>query len=164
MTVKMIIATSSKEDGYAIGANNKLLCHIPEDLEYFKLATQGSTVVMGRSTFDSLTFKNGLPMRKNIVLSRNVENEGKVNFTNMNNLIETLNSLDDNKDVWVIGGKQIYTQLLSYVDEVHHSTVKGSYPEADTHMDMDFLLTNDWYMVSEEKLCDEACVKVWRRV
>lgn len=164
MTVKMIIATTSKEDGYAIGKDNKLLSHIPEDLEYFKLATQGSTVVMGRSTYDSLPFKNGLPMRKNIVLSRNVEREGKVNFTNMSKLIETLNSLDDNKDVWVIGGKQIYTQLLSYVDEVHHTTISGSFPEADTHMDMGFLKDGSWVRVSEEQLCNKTCVKVWRRV
>ena len=143
MTVKMIIATTSKEDGYAIGKDNKLLWHVPEDLEYFKLATQGSTVVMGRSTYDSLPFKNGLPMRKNIVLSRNVENEGKVNFTTMSKLIETLNSLGDNRDFWVIGGKQIYTQLLSYVEEIHHTTIQGSFPEADTHMNMDFLLTSD---------------------
>lgn len=168
MTIKLIVATSSQQDGYAIGCDNKLLWHVPSDMNYFRNVTQGLPVIMGRSTFDSvnsiLGTDKGLPMRKNIVLSRNVENKGKVNFTNMETLIETLNSFDENKDAWVIGGKQIYIQLLSFVDEVHHSTIDGSYPHADTHMNMDFLLTDDWYLVNEEQLCGKACVRVWRRV
>lgn len=168
MSIKMIICTSSEQDGYAIGKDNKLLWHIPEDMRYFRETTKGATVIMGRKTFDSinsiLDTDKGLPNRKNIVLSRTVEGGGSVDIVSIDILLKTLNSLDNNNDVFVIGGKEVYTQLLSYIDKVYHTTVEGSYPDADTHFNMDFLKTGDWKIVDEKVLCDKATVKVWERV
>jgi dihydrofolate reductase len=54
-----------------IGRDNQLLWHLPEDLAYFRRQTQGSPVIMGRKTWDSLPPRfRPLPGRRNIVLSR----------------------------------------------------------------------------------------------
>ncbi len=63
-----------------IGKNNKLLWHIPEDLENFKKITLNKKIVMGRKTFESIG--RPLPKRENIVLTRNnnyaLDNEIKI--------------------------------------------------------------------------------------
>ena len=53
----------------AIGKDNKLLCHLPADLKFFKSTTMGSPIIMGRKTFESIG--KVLPGRKNIIISRN---------------------------------------------------------------------------------------------
>jgi dihydrofolate reductase len=55
---------------YALGLDNKLLCHLPADLKHFKELTSGHTVVMGRNTFFSLP-KGALPNRRNLVFDHN---------------------------------------------------------------------------------------------
>ncbi|MDD2420471.1 MAG: dihydrofolate reductase, partial [Bacteroidales bacterium] len=61
----MIVAIARN---HAIGRNNQLLWHIPEDLKYFKKVTGGHTVIMGRKTWESIG--RPLPNRRNIVVSR----------------------------------------------------------------------------------------------
>ena len=63
---KCIIAAVA-EDG-AIGKDNALLWHLPEDLKYFKATTMGCPVIMGRRTFESIG--RPLPGRLNIVISK----------------------------------------------------------------------------------------------
>ena len=58
MTIKMIIATDCI---FGIGKDNKLPWDCPEDLKYFKEQTLNDCVVMGRKTYESLPFENGLP-------------------------------------------------------------------------------------------------------
>ena len=63
----MIVAMTEKTR--AIGKNNDMLYHLPEDLKYFKQTTQGHTIVIGYNTYMSFP-KRPLPNRKNIVLTR----------------------------------------------------------------------------------------------
>ena len=56
MTIKMIVATG---ENFEIGVDNKLLWHLPEDMQYFKVQTEYCNVVMGNNTFDSLNLKKG---------------------------------------------------------------------------------------------------------
>lgn len=170
MTVKLIIATSDSNSGYAIGKDNKLLTHVPEDLAYFKRITEGSTVLMGRKTFESLpNMPEGLPDRINIVISSKPR-EKSVNpklifMSHLNNpLGVVVSSSLYTKDIFVIGGASIYKQMLPLVEEIHHTVIKGSYPDADTHFDMSFLDNGEWQLYSKEKLCDKATVNVWRRL
>ena len=80
-----------------LGAGNRLLWHIPEDLKHFKAVTTGHTVIMGHRTFESLG--KPLPNRTNIVLSRS---------QNGLSLELALASLEDESEVFIIGGAQIY--------------------------------------------------------
>ena len=165
MTVKMILATS--EDG-AIGLDNKLPWHCPEDLQYFKKVTENQCVVMGRKTFESFSFPK-LPNRKNIVLSSSFvhqANKGLLDpfvvtyYTHLRHM-----TYIDNKitcDVFVIGGKSIYEQTLPFVSEIHHTVISGNY-KADTYMDMSFLDNGEWGLTSSEELSEMATVNVWKR-
>ena len=56
----------------AIGKDNDLLCHLPNDLKHFKALTVDHTIIMGRHTFESLP-AGPLPRRKNVVLSSRPE-------------------------------------------------------------------------------------------
>ena len=63
--ISIIVAIASN---YAIGKNNKLLCHISDDLKHFKKITSGHPVIMGKKTFESLPVKP-LPGRDNVILT-----------------------------------------------------------------------------------------------
>ena len=79
----------------AIGKDNSLLCHLAEDLKYFKKITKGKTVVMGRKTWESLPVKP-LKFRRNIVVTsqKDYEAEGAEICNNTEELIKTLKNSD----------------------------------------------------------------------
>ena len=94
-----------------IGAENKLPWNIKEDLKFFKDYTMGRKIVMGRKTFESIGVL--LPGRESIVLStdKNYKQEGVKIY---NNLPQLLKSEIDG--FVVIGGSEIYKQLLPFTD------------------------------------------------
>lgn len=124
--LKMIVASDSSG---AIGCNNKLMWHLPEDLKYFKEQTNNSNVIMGRKTFESLDMPDGLPNRFNFVITNNKD---KVKHTSNNVLFVSLKEMkyligfNPLETFWVIGGSQIYHELIDNVSELHHTLV---YPE-----------------------------------
>lgn len=159
--IKMILATDEKG---GIGFEGKLPWYIPEDLQYFQRTTKGQTVLMGCKTFDSLPFEGGLPNRSN----------GVVTNKNTNSLPDTvfpikfwavdkfLNNAET--DVWIVGGASIYAQLFPFVDEIHHTCVKGEY-SCDTFVDTKWWGDSDkWKMRERKVLCDNATVNIWRKV
>ncbi len=109
----------------AIGRNNQLLWHIPEDLKYFKQITSGHPVIMGWNTWLSLP-KKPLPNRLNIILS--YENnciEGCKNFTNITDCLEFVKQQE--KTCFVIGGESIYKQMIDYCKHLYITLIdKGS--------------------------------------
>lgn len=161
--IKMILATDING---GLGLNNSLPWHIPEDLQYFKSVTEGKTVVMGRKTFDSLPFKNGLPNRLNWIISNNKKSAGIGNI--VTGLIEWEHHADYlsrvRGDIWVIGGKSIYEQLFPYVGEIHHSVLNKEY-ECDTFIDTSLWTNNPEFKVVETiPLCDNVGVNIWRKL
>src|ERR1700755_2543639 len=88
MIISFIVAVSENN---AIGRNNTLPWHLPEDLKFFKRTTMGKPVLMGRKTFESL--RKHLPGRLNIVLTKNKElvvPEGVLVFSTIDDAIERL--------------------------------------------------------------------------
>ena len=93
-----------------IGKDNTMPWHLPEDLAHFKRLTQGSPVVMGRKTWDSLPPRfRPLPGRINIVITRQShwQAEGALRSASLS---EALSLCGDAPDIWVIGGAEIYRQ------------------------------------------------------
>jgi dihydrofolate reductase len=131
--LSIIVATDTNG---GIGKDNKLLFHIKEDLKRFKELTTGHTIIMGRKTFESLP-NGALPNRHNIILTRDDKfyidcNGSKEIITiiqNANIIIDMYK--DSEKEVFVIGGGEIYKQLLPYSKKIYLTTVKGNF-EADT--------------------------------
>ena len=127
MILSIIVAVGENNE---IGYKNGLLWRLPADLKRFRELTTGHTVVMGRKTFESLP--NGpLPNRKNVVISRNPQ------FTHPDCLVfssleEAFFKLSSEKEVYVIGGSQIYYQALPYASVLYLTRVHASFPKADT--------------------------------
>lgn len=114
----------------AIGYQNNLLCHLPDDLKRFKELTLGKNVIMGRKTWDSLPVKP-LPNRKNIVLTSNSVSKEfpEVIFVWTSDL---KNYLETKDNYIVIGGSQLYREAINIVDILWVTEIQNSFKNADT--------------------------------
>lgn len=111
----------------AIGLNNKLLWHLPDDLARFRDLTTDHPVIMGRKTFESIG--KPLPRRQNIVLSKNLRE--MPGYQVANSLEQALNLAPNEKEIFVIGGESVYQQTLPRAQRLYLTEVNNS-PTADT--------------------------------
>lgn len=120
--MNIIAVVNSK---WGIGANGKLLYHIPQDMSFFKQKTMGKTIVMGRKTFESLPGNHLLTGRKSIVLSKNTDfkPEGAEVFSSVDGLLKRLEK-ENSDNVFVIGGGEIYSALLPYCNRAYITKVQ----------------------------------------
>lgn len=124
---KISVIVAVAEDG-AIGRDNNLIWRLPNDLKYFKTLTLGHTIIMGSNTFRSLP-SGALPGRENVVLSRSVtEIPGATVYKSIEEAVDALKEQDE---VFVIGGAQIYKQVMPYADKLYVTEVAASFPDAD---------------------------------
>lgn len=145
MKLSIIVATSLNN---AIGKNNKLLWHLPADLKFFKTTTMGCPVVMGRKTFQSIG--RTLPGRKNIVITRdsNFNSDQTFDIISESNLESAITHLQNEQEVFIIGGGEIYKQSMHLIDTLYktsvNTTIEGDvyFPEIDM---------NQFELVWEEK-------------
>lgn len=120
--MQAIVAVSQS---WGIGKDGRLLFHLSADLRRFKALTTGHTVVMGRKTLQSLPGGKGLPNRRNLVLSRRMDYapENAEVVTSVEALLRTAG-----EDAFVIGGQQVYEQLLPHCERVHVTKVLADAP------------------------------------
>lgn len=116
------------DENWAIGNKGDLLVRIPNDQKMFRMETTGKVVVLGRKTLDTFPQKQPLPNRTNIILSRNSEYTVK-NAIVKHSLEELLEELKKYKseDIYIIGGSEVYEQLLPYCDVAHVTWIEHSY-------------------------------------
>lgn len=151
MEIIQVLAANPSGDGLGIGFKNGLPWNIPADLEHFKKLTEGSAVLMGRKTLDSLPFKNGLPNRFNLVLTRgdSVHNtDNVVSDHNIGTLISYAKLRGYNK-VFIIGGAEIYEQSLLISDKVVITIVEGTF-EIDTILSSKYIADLDEHFTEEK--------------
>ena len=145
--MQAIVAVSRS---WGIGKGGDLLFRLPSDLRRFKAMTTGHTVIMGRKTLDSLPGGKGLPHRRNLVLSRQSDfapDRAEV----IHSVEDILKTAED--DAFVIGGQQVYEQLLPYCTRVHVTKVLSD-PEADAFFpDLDKL--PGWKVASAGEMLTE---------
>lgn len=94
-----------------IGVDGDMPWHYSEDLKRFRRLTTGTTIVMGRLTFEAIGSKP-LPKRRNIVISR-TEQPGVDTFSDIEQALASCNG-----PVWIIGGAQIYQAALDFCDVI----------------------------------------------
>ena len=109
-----LIAMVDMADGIGDDKGN-LLFNIPRDMAHFKRTTSGHKVVMGRKTWDSLP-KKPLKNRENYVLTRN--KNFKANGATVLHSIKDVLELAENEEVFIIGGGDIYKELMPYADKL----------------------------------------------
>lgn len=127
---RITLVAAVARDG-AIGRDNALLWHLPEDLARFKALTLGKPVVMGRKTWESLPPRfRPLPGRRNLVVSRSTaELSGAEVFTSLDDALAAC----PEPEVCVIGGGEIYALALPRADRLALTEVDATYPDADHH-------------------------------
>ena len=123
MKLYHIVATSG---GGVIGKDNQLPWRFSADLKHFKKITMGSTILMGRKTFESIG-NRPLPGRENFVLTRSKPATGSAeNLAFFDSLENALKKVKTEK-VFIIGGGDLYRQTLDKIDGVYLTLIKKEY-------------------------------------
>lgn len=141
-TFTLIVAASENN---AIGKNNRMLWHLPNDFKYFKNNTMDHSIVMGRKTFESIG--KALPGRRNIVITRQPTFQAE-DVDVANSLQEVMTYCRDEREVFIIGGAQIYQQALPLASKVLLTRVHTEIDDADAYFPV--LPAEDWELVSSE--------------
>jgi dihydrofolate reductase len=165
MIISLIVAASENN---VIGKNGELLWNLPNDMKFFKNTTWAMPVIMGRKTFDSLN-GNPLPGRFNFVISRKangIPSNDKITVTD--NLQEAINLAQetDCKEVFIIGGGQIYAASISVANKIYmtrvHETFEGDafFPEIDPAI---WKLVSNRDFGTDEKHAYAYSFQVWEK-
>lgn len=132
-----------------IGNAGDIPWHLPGDFKWFKQTTMGAILVMGRKTYESIG--RPLPGRETYVLSRHSRQiPGVSNITSL----QSLDTLDTDKVIWIAGGGEVYKQMLERCEEIYltrvHKIVEGDafFPEFEGQYDLSSTIdSNDDYTI-----------------
>lgn len=170
MMVSMVVAMAQNR---VIGAKNSLPWYLPEDLKKFRELTTSHAILMGRKTFDSLP--KVLPNREHYIVTRsadykeqNPRTKENVHVFTVSDPVSALDMLQERIDfkgdipeeVFVIGGGELFAQLLPYAVKLYVTLVKKDidgdtfFPEIDPC---------DW-TETERTVFDEFDFVVYERV
>ncbi|GGB21786.1 dihydrofolate reductase [Puia dinghuensis] len=165
MIISLIVAASTNN---AIGKDNQLLWRLPNDTKFFKNTTWGMPVIMGRKTYDAF---NGepLPGRFNFVITHNPQwrpGHDKVKVTSSLSEALQLARETDSKEIFVIGGGQIYAEAMDIADKIYmtrvHAVLEGDayFPPIDEKV---WQLTDDRDFPADDKHAYAYSFQVWLR-
>lgn len=159
MIISLVAAVDSKN---GIGLNGKMPWgHIKEDMEFFRGLTTGSTVIMGRVTFESLGNKP-LPNRRNIVISSTANVAYYFKYNNLfyeSSLENALLRLLSENQIFIIGGESIYKKAIDYADRIFLTHIDKDYhcdrffPNVDENIFRKEELKNFEYNSIDIKIC-----------
>ncbi|NRT13356.1 dihydrofolate reductase [Flavobacterium sp. 14A] len=140
----MTTMIAAAAENNALGKDNKIIWHLPDDYKRFKAITSGHYIIMGRKTFESL--QKPLPNRTHIVISRQ-EDYNPEGCTVVKTIEEALAACPANEDRFIIGGGEIYNLALPEANKIELTRVHHSF-EADTFFpEIDL---EDWELVQSE--------------
>ncbi|MEH6682405.1 MAG: dihydrofolate reductase [Sediminicola sp.] len=137
---------AAADENNALGKDNDLLWHLPDDFKRFKALTTGHYIIMGRKTFES--FPRPLPNRKHLILTRDKNYDpGLPDCSVVHNLKQALTLTKEDTMPFIIGGGEIYSLAMPYCDAIELTRVHAQF-EADTHFpDID---PKEWQLLREE--------------
>ncbi len=159
----MISLVVAAGENNAIGKDNKLLWHLPDDFRHFKNLTTGHSILMGRKTFES--FPKPLPNRRHIVLSRQSDYRPK-GVDVATGLSQGIALAADEDRLFIIGGAQIYKQAMDIADRIDITRVHASF-EADAFFpDIDpnlWTLRQSEFHPADERHAHAFTIERWER-
>lgn len=142
--MKLILVAAAAENN-ALGKDNVMLWHLPDDFKHFKNLTSNHYIIMGRKTFES--FPKPLPNRTHIIITRQADYKAPDGCVVVTSLEEALVIVKEQVEVFVIGGGEIYKLALPYADRIELTRVHTTL-EADAFFP-EFSL-QEWKLVKEE--------------
>lgn len=145
--ISIIVAIAQN---FAIGKNNDLLFHLPNDLKRFKQITIGHPVIMGRNTLLSLP-KGALPNRRNIVITDNPE-EKFDRCEMVFSIDEAIEAVKNEEEAFIIGGGMIYRQFYPVAGKLYLTLVHEDF-DADVYFPE--INYPEWEETSREDYFDE---------
>lgn len=140
----MIVMIAAVAENNALGKDNELVWHLPNDFKRFKELTSGHYIIMGRKTFES--FPKPLPNRTHIVITRqqNYQPDGCIVVNSIENAIK---ACPENETIYIIGGGEIYNQALAFSDTIEITKVHGKF-EADAFFPE--IKAEEWELVQSD--------------
>ncbi len=140
----MIIMIAAVAENFALGKDNELVWHLPDDFKRFKQLTTNHYIIMGRKTFES--FPKPLPNRTHVIITRQQDYKAEGCLV-VANLADALAMVPKDENAFVIGGGEIYALALPFTDVIELTKVHAHF-EADTFFpEID---AKQWKLVSEE--------------
>src|SRR5690606_13261740 len=140
----LVSAIVAAAENNAIGKDNHLLWHLPNDLRFFKRTTTGHPVIMGRKTYESVG--KPLPNRRNIIVTRQAA-YAAAGTEVVNSLAAALEVCTGVQEVFVVGGAEIYQQALPFIDRIYLTRVHVVLPGDSFFPQLD---EGVWRLVSED--------------
>ena len=152
----MIAAIVAMSPERVIGLDGNLPWHYPVDLKRFRNVTLGTTVIMGRKTFESIG--RPLPGRHNIIITRNSEyhmDDCAVVYDFQAALKEAGDFAEQNgkSDIFIIGGAEVYRQAIDFADKAYITEVHADF-DGDAVFDM--LDLSNWKEISRDYHSNET--------
>jgi dihydrofolate reductase len=146
----MIIMIAAVAENNALGKNNELVWHLPNDFKRFKSLTTNHHIIMGRKTFES--FPKPLPNRVHVIITRQTDYNPEGCIV-VDSIEEAIAACPENEDSYIIGGGEIYNLGLPYADIIEITKVHHNF-EADTFFPK--ISESEWQLVeTEENFKDE---------
>ncbi len=136
----MIRAIVHVDEQWGIGRGNDMMFSLPKDMKFFRETTLGHVVVMGGNTLRSFPNQKPLKNRVNVVLSRGQVCDECIFVRSYEELKAELKARE-NEEIYIIGGGEIYKELLPYCHEALVTKVDAVggaevfFPDLDTHPD-----------------------------
>ncbi len=150
MIISLVVAASKN---HAIGKDNRLLWHLPNDMKFFKNTTWALPVILGRKTFESMDSKplNG---RLNIIITRQKDWKA-AGVTTVHSLEEAikLSEQEDYKECCVIGGGEIFREAMSLANRIYFTLVDATI-EGDVFFPA--IDPQNWQKVAEQSFTADA--------
>ncbi len=160
--ISIIVAAAQNN---AIGKNNDLLWHLPNDMRFFKNTTWGMPVIMGRKTFES--FKKALRGRLNVVITRSEiwQANGAEVAAGLEDAIDKA-KLANTHEIFIAGGGEIYKQAMQTANRIYLTRVHSSF-DADTFFpefsEADWQLVKSKDFEADEKNKYAYSFQTWER-
>ncbi|MGY5850013.1 dihydrofolate reductase [Salegentibacter sp. F14] len=140
----MLTMIAAAAENNALGKENDLVWHLPDDFKRFKKLTTGHHIIMGRKTFES--FPQPLPNRTHIIITRNknYKAEGAIVVHSLEKATEIAKA---DPQAFIIGGGEIYRLALPLANKIELTRVHADF-EADTFFpDID---ENQWKLINQK--------------
>jgi dihydrofolate reductase len=130
-----LTAVVAIDENRVIGLENKLPWNMPADLQHFKKVTLGKPILMGRKTYESIG--RPLPKRRNIIISRD-PNYSVENCETYPLPEAALAALQDCPEVMIIGGAQLFTQLMPQLTNLELTIIQHQFKGDTFFPEIDF--------------------------
>jgi len=146
-----VVAIAAMAENRAIGQGNEIPWQVPEDMKWFREATRGKTLLMGRKTYESIG--RPLPHRRTLVLTRSSASIEGVEV--IADLAQLPRVLGDGPELWVCGGAEIYQLTLPWWEELWLTRIKRTV-DGDAFFPV---FEHRMYLAGVERETEDMCVQ-----